>query len=85
MKNIVAKAHTCAILSRSIYDTTIHFICFYLERVRKLAGQDGTLVHLHQLKAFDTVEHRYLASVLGEGEMSIIFHGSNFTLYSDIE
>lgn len=60
VSSLVRKAQTSVIPNRSI----LYLMRYIIEKAGTKAGVGGALINLDQPKAFDWVEHRYLAAVL---------------------
>ena len=80
---LVGDAQTCAIPNRSIHDN-LHLTRYIIERVGKEPGMGGALINLDQSKAFDRVDHQYLAAVLRAAGFGPVFRGWIAAMYSNI-
>ncbi len=83
VEKLVGEAQTCAIPGRSIHDN-LHLVRYIIERVSNKPGFGRAMINVDQSKAFDRVDHRYLAAVLRAAGLGPVFRGWIASMYSGI-
>ncbi|GAB1597330.1 hypothetical protein Ahia01_000009400 [Argonauta hians] len=83
VSGLIGRAQTCAIPGRSIHDN-LHLTRYIFDRVASESGLGGALINLDQSKAFDRVDHQYLAAVLRAAGLGPVFRGWVTKMYSNV-